>query len=105
MKKKNLFAALSCSVLVFAFSFTQVHAVNAVPNSGTDAPNQSINITLTAAPNGSGQNAVQIRLTVTGMTITNFVPVSGGSWVGATADCSGAVYFNATHVCRSLAKS
>lgn len=102
--KKGLFVTLLA--FVFATVFTiGVYAYTLSPSTGTYAPGTSFTIQVLAQPNGANQNAVTIRLSATNLTITNFVPVTGGSWVGATADCAGSTYFTATTVCTSLAKS
>lgn len=102
---------LALSSLVFLFVFTfflpilNLKAVTFVPASGTYAPSTQFNINVTASPTGAGSNAVAIRLTFVNATVINFVPVTGGSWVGATQDCAGPAYFTSSTVCASLAKS
>jgi hypothetical protein len=96
------------SFLVFAvlaiFPFNRVSAVTMNPSSGNYYPGTQLTINVTAAPTGANSNAVAIRLAVTGATVISFVPVSGGAWVGATADCAGSSHYTSTTVCSSLAK-
>lgn len=100
---KKIFTALT-SVLCLLLLSTSAFATTASPASGTYAPGSQRTITINASPQ-AGENAVTIRLNVTNMTITNFVPATGGAWIGAIAECSGSVYFTSSQVCVSLAKS
>lgn len=101
MKKLLVLTIIFSSLL---FLTRNVYAVGANPESGSYASGATFNITVTASPQ-TGENAVTLRLTASNMTITNFVPASGGQWVGAIAECGGGTYFTATEVCVSLAKS
>lgn len=102
---KKFFLGLILSVFILSSTSIVVFAYTLSPSSGSYNPGSSFTIQVLAQPNGANQNAVTIRLSATNLTITNFVPVTGGSWVGATADCAGSTYFTATTVCTSLAKS
>ncbi len=98
-------------IIAIALIFVNISHVNAFtanPNSGTFAPGASINMVLPATPQ-SGENALEINVQVTNMTITNYTPpASSGSvtWVPiADPTCpTFPNFFNATQICYSLAK-
>ncbi len=102
MKTLNFVLALSV-LLVFPFAFTQsARAVSASPASGTVARNNSFTVNLTATP-PAGSNAVQLRLTIVGATITGYSRPAT-NWIGISI-CGNGQDYDATHICVDLAKT
>lgn len=107
LMRRLLFLLLTISMF-FVSGFSPVKAFTANPSSGTFAPGASINMNLPAVPQ-TGENALEINIQVTNMTITNYTPpASSGSvtWVPiADPTCpTFPNFFNATQICYSLAK-
>ncbi len=104
MKLNKIFRLSFVLVLLFQFSFiASVEAVTTSPTSRTGTAGQSVTIALTATPQ-AGENAVQVRITASNMTITNYTPPASG-WIVQNADCNYPGYYNASNVCFTLGKS
>jgi hypothetical protein len=103
---KRLYLTITATVvslLVTPFLFAlSAGAVSIVPSSGSFAPGSTQTFQILASP-PAGQNAVALRLSVTGMTITGFTDPSGV--IAVTGDCTGSVKYTSTQVCVSMAKT
>lgn len=89
--------------LMVAVFTVQVDAVSMSPASGTVAVNSSQTLAIVATP-PSGSTAVQVRLTVSGATITNYTLPSSSSWLSIPA-CGGGAAFTSTQICIDLSKT
>lgn len=97
---------LTLALLIFLalpFALTQsVKAVSASPASGTVARNTSFTVNLTATP-PAGATGVQVRLTITGATVTGYTRPTT-NWIGLPT-CGNGQDYDATHICVDLAKT
>jgi LPXTG-motif cell wall-anchored protein len=91
-------------LMLFTFGFVGlVNAVSVTPSSGSLTAGATETLELIAAPTESNQNAVVLRLSVTGMSITGYTDPSG--FLGVIGECSGGTKFTSTQICASLAKT
>lgn len=100
MKKIALF-----SILIFAIFSVSVQALTLDPSSGNKNLGDVISIDLIAKPNGTGQNAVRIRLHVDGGEVQDFTPITDPKWLGTISECSNNQTFDAQDLCLSMAKT
>lgn len=100
MKKIILFSAL-----LFVVSAFSVQALTLSPSSGTQNPGDIISIDLFAKPNGTGQNAVRIRLHVDNGVIQSFTPITDPKWLGTIPECGNNQFYTNQDLCLSMAKT